>query len=357
MKQFQPYLKYLDLCFYNEETESLEVRSLPGAEEALSFHEGIVQEFGLDREDRWILEMALCALKGLSQKDRDFLSLHPKASALSADLDLQIQRNCILPARQHAVLSPGAVSSAAVRYIFTILHPVYDYRNERLCRFFAESEFPALPADLETVWQKERDAAAAALAEGSLSSEKALALLRERLHLALGKDGFTGLLEKACRSMRTDPAFESFEDYAGLKKSLQDLRDLYPLETSQFIALADLGYADRVANLGYESMEACRQDILEGLGLQEAYAASMARALFLACHAARVGILDELPVSAFDLPFEAQSQLEDAGLRYIGDVRAFGTDRLGTFSFLTKEDLEKIRSRMDFWDSLLDMPI
>ena len=356
MKAFQKYLNYLDAYFYNEETESLDIRFRPEAQEAMAFHQTVIGQFGLDREDRWILEIALDALRQLPQRDRDFMAVHMNDSDYHFDLGLWIRNTYIHPSRKYGRLMADSVSSAAIRFIFTILSPVYDYRNRELCSFYEDCEFRALPDSFEEVWQKERDAAARELLEKSLPAGEALSLLKERIRTALGEDGFARLLREIYLSIRKDKDFENCRDYADLERRLDDLKELYPLEVNQFIALNSLGFPDRVTNTHYASEDECRQAILDSLGLQEAYAASMARALFLACHAARCGILEELPVSAFDLDYDTCCQLERRGLRYVGDVRACGEEKLRQLDCLTQEDLALIRQRLDYWDCLSNMP-
>lgn len=351
MKAFLPYMDHIDHYCYMENSERLEILSGPGSEEAGDFHQAILRDFALEENARWELEIAIDVLRRLSPGDRQYMSVHLDESLYHFGLGMWIRNTYIHPASQHSYFMADSVSSQVLRCIFSILHPVYDFRNEDLCSFYSLSELSSFPASFEEIRLQVREETACALLAGSVSGSEAYSLYRENLKEALGTEGFSLMLQEALTDAAKAKDFQGFQEISDLRSVLWGMTELYPLEVNQIIALNSLGFLDQIDELRIGSREECGHEMDRFLGLKPVCRDFLSGPLFLACHPARTGRLSEKSIFAFRLSHAADQMLKDRGLNTVGKVKL----RMSRISDLPREDQDKILSCLKTWDAVKRM--
>lgn len=93
---------------------------------------------------KWVLDIAIDCVRTMSEQDREYIVKHLDAGSYHMGYALWIRNRYIHKAKKHFKGIADNVSSDVMETIFSILHPLYDYRKCRHVAYFSDYEYQEL---------------------------------------------------------------------------------------------------------------------------------------------------------------------------------------------------------------------
>ncbi len=305
MKEWQGLLNYINLYVYDEAEEEIMVKHGPDAEAAYREYEkclGLldletVEEVGgveliqcilglndgfKENTEKWAFDIAIDCVRGLDQDGRKRLQTIMSQSEYHMNYGMWIRNRYIHPAQKHNKGMADDISYSVLEKIFSILSPVYDFRDPMLTTFFNSSNTCRLTDLYEDRCPEIFDCVIQRLqAKVFHSATEAIDCLKTELRNTLGMDEFVRLLKEALKEAEDQKDREEWFwkwNFPSVKALL------YPLETKQMDALRKQGMLSSIQSGTIKGVAECRKYIDQNLGLRDDYADNMADVLWRACN-------------------------------------------------------------------------
>lgn len=164
------------------------------ASEASVLYEKAILEFKDDKENnqKWVFDIVLDCVRRMNEQDREYVRKHLQTTEYHFGYAMGIRNRYVYPSKNHDYFEPDDISSQVMKRIFTIVSPLYDYKNRQMTEYFEDFSVAKL-IDLYGESQSaifteiEHDLAAGNIFK---SSKDAISALQEKLREALGPDEF-----------------------------------------------------------------------------------------------------------------------------------------------------------------------
>lgn len=358
MKEWQELLLYVDQYVYVEGEEEIIIKYGPDAENAqLAYERGrsILNEkddeddFWGSGTEKWEFDIALDCIRKMSESDRDYVRNHMQTTEYHFGYAMGIRNQYIHPSKKHHVFMADSVSSSIMRKIFSILSPVYDYRDSIITGFYEDFSMSNLVEYYGETQKAIFDMIVERLQKGGVysSAKEAVQDLKNELRKALGSDEFIRILAKALEDYEQNESKNDREDWYWETNFPSCKAMLYPLESKQANVLRKMGFFRSVAGRQLKSLEECRCYIDENLGLRDDYADYMARCAWEICNPLTNGKWRELNLYQLNLDYSVRNQIEKAGFKTLGDICNLRYERLARISGVGIENADKIKKELE----------
>ena len=218
-------LSYIEYYEYSQEQEEVIIKEGEVAAEASQLYHSFseVKEGG---SARWEFDIALDCIRNMSEKDREYVKNHVNYSEYHFGYAMFIRNKYVWHARKCGYDADGT-SHCIMNKIFTVLHPIFDYRNYELTKFYEDHDIKKLKEQLEDMYADVFNEAETRLAEGNADFEVVMEQLKETLREKLGKSYFK---EKFCEMIKQMQA-EGIEIFIKDKGRLEFVNRMYRYST------------------------------------------------------------------------------------------------------------------------------
>lgn len=296
MKEWNDLILYKENYIYVEDNEEIIIRHGEDADRANELYERIVRDYHLvEHEIKWQFDIALDCIRNMSQENADYFVENPYTYKYHMSYGMYIRNRYIHHATKHSYWEADNVSTVVLRFILTILHPLFDYRNTELCAFFDDYDYPVLINLYEEEYEEIFVKAELELAspENRLTAKEAIERIKQELREKLGpgefKQIFVRVVKEFCDNEKRFWIYDNWKDFQDVlfRQSV-----LYPLEYQQVKCMREIGLYREVESEKLQELNECIEYINENIGLKEEYARNMAEcALEAYCACGRLDIV------------------------------------------------------------------
>lgn len=360
MKELRPLLEFIDNYIYIDEEEEIVVKHGPHAEEAQRVYMEAISILGIKGNNRtqqnkddyfsfglsnqkWKFDIAIDCVRRMDNIDRDYVRNHMQTTEYHFGYAMGIRNRYIHPARKHHVLEADGVSSSVMEMIFTIVSPIYDYRNNVITGFFGDMDLSHL---LERYGETQKDVFDKIydnLANDRYkTSKEAKADLDQSLKQSIGPDEFIKIFKEALEDYEKNESKNDREDWYWNINFPSCKAMLYPLQARQASILRKMGLCGRIERLALKNVEECREYIDREIGLREDYADYMARCFWEACSPVLNNKWKELGLYPLNIEYGIRSKLDRKGIDTLGKLCALTFKELSDIRGIGPENAEMI---------------
>lgn len=352
MKELQPILEHIDSYIYVDEEEEIVVKHGPDAEKAQQVYEDALKFLGIKETEKarsgkdgsnfypfdysdpkWEFDIALDCVRRMDNDDREYVRNHMQTTEYHFGYAMGIRNRYIHPAKKHHVFEADGVSGSVMTKIFSIVSPIYDYRNHVIAGFFGNMDLSHL---LERYGETQKDVFDQIydnLANNRYTtSEEAKTDLDNALRQSLGPNEFIKIFKEALEYYDKNESKNDREDWYWNTNFPACKAMLYPLQATQASVLRKMGMCWQVERLSLKNIEECRDYIDKKLGLREDYADYMARCFWEICSPVLNNKWQVMGLYPLDIEYDIRSKLDKAGI-----------DTLGKLCELTYKELSDIK--------------
>lgn len=363
MKEWQELLNHIDQYIYIEAEEEIIIKHGPGADEALAAYErGLTvlvegnSKDGMERRmakyselAKWEYDIALDCVRRMSDEDRAYVCKHMQTTEYHFGYAMGIRNKYIHPAQKHSYFEADGISSSVMQKIFSLLNPVYDFRNGKITGFYEDFSMSHLLELYGDSHSKIFEEIVEKLAKGEdySSAEEAIKELKEKLRSSLGEDEFIRIFRRAMQDYDENESQNDREDWYWETNFPACKAVLYPLQSNQMNVLRRMRFFAQVENRGIKSLKECREYIDEKLGLREDYADYMARCAWEVCNPVTTGKWRDLSLYQLDIDFSMRWKLERKGIKTMGDLCDRSFEQLARIPEIGSEGTLKIKEELE----------
>lgn len=364
MKEWQELLNYIDYYVYVEEEEAIIIKHGTKADAAFAEYakglEILIGEYvsdsaisQLDKDNnvaKWKFDIALDCIRRMNEEDRKYIRKHMHTAEYHMGYAMGIRNRYVHPAKKHKYFMADGVSGGVMVLIFSILSPIYDYRNEDITDFyddFATSKLIEMYADsFPEIFDEIID---------DLSNDKniygnaaeAIEALKEKLRNSLGEEEFIRILKEAVIYYEKNGLTSDRDDWYWEINFLSCKAILYPIQAKQMNILRRMHFFEEVERYAIKSVEECRKYIDENIGLREDYADFMARCAWEVYNPVKTGKWRELSLYSLDIDILTKSELEQKGINNLGDLCKYSVEQLAKIPEVGTKGAIKIKTELE----------
>ena len=353
MKELNSLLEYINEYIYDYDEEEIFIKHSSHADKAEDCYEKAVsavrqhisdEDISEYLEEKWCLDIARDCVRGMSEDDRNYIRDNMDASKYHMGYGMYIRNQYIHSAKQHEYFDADGFSGHVMNMIFTILNPLYDYRNNNCTGYYGSGRFQTLK---EFYKDKEPEIFSYIESEllkkgSSLSADRALDMLQKKLLDKLGRDEFIRVFKEFIKEY-FDPGWDDDSDNWHWEWQLGKKAVLFSIEVNQVRCLHELRLFRNIDWGFITSQDDCKKFIDEKLGLKEEYAQFMARCAWESCNPFFTGRWRNLSVHHLGLPNVLTRKLCDNGLNALGDLFDKSAGEIRSIAGLNESSIRKIR--------------
>lgn len=159
MKEWQELLEYIDYYVYLDDEEGIVIKQGTESDKALAAYErglSILRKkddmecclgyysASYNETEKWEYDVALDSIRQVKPAYRKALCDSPHISDYYFGLAMWIRNTYIHPVKKFNPCDADNVSADIMYKIFSIVNPVYDYRNEQLVSYYNDNEMSKL---------------------------------------------------------------------------------------------------------------------------------------------------------------------------------------------------------------------
>ena len=153
MKELNSLLEYINEYIYDYDEEEIFIKHSSHADKAEDCYEKAVsavrqhisdEDISEYLEEKWCLDIAIDCVRGMSEDDRNYIRDNMDASKYHMGYGMYIRNQYIHSAKQHEYFDADGFSGHVMNMIFTILNPLYDYRNNNCTGYYGSGRFQTL---------------------------------------------------------------------------------------------------------------------------------------------------------------------------------------------------------------------
>ena len=352
MKELQTLLEYIDSYIYVDDEEEIVVKHGPFAAKAQQVYEEALDTLDIKENEsapsseddfdfifsyspsnrKWEFDIALDCVRRMDESDREYVRNHMQTTEYHFGYAMGIRNQYIHHAKKHSVFEADSVSSSIMTIIFSIVSPLYDFRNRVIAGFFDNMSLSNLleryGETQKTVFDKIYENLAN---DRYTTSEEAREDLDNSLRESLGPDEFIKIFKEALKDYNENESENDREDWYWNTNFPACKAMLYPLQARQASILRKMGLCSQIERLSIKNFNECRTYIDTEVGLREDYADYMARCFWETCSPVLNNKWQGISLYPLDIEYSVRWKLDDAGI-----------DTLGKICELTYKDLSHI---------------
>ena len=275
-------LRYLPYFYYDEEMEKTIIKHDPNAELAEMEYEHTKEILGIESgsHKNWVLDVALDCLKNMKRDDKNYINAgHLHTSEYHFGYSMFIRNKYLWHAKMHMVGCADSVSSEVMEMIFTLLNPVYDYRNGRLCEFFDHFDYSKL---VELYWDTYEalfwEVADKIKTDSTLSGDEGIEEIKCRIRHEIGMETFKSIFCDLVNEFADDKDYKTREER--FERELRYRAFLFPKECNQITAIKKLSITYEIHRKNIKCVEDCMDYIIKNLGFRDGDALFMAECVW-----------------------------------------------------------------------------
>ena len=350
MREWNELLKYIDEYKYDEEEEQIVIRYSEKAREVQSEYDKALALAGEGKDAKWIFDIAVDCVRRMSDEDKEYIKKNMNTTEYHMGYAMGIRNRYIHPAKKHRVLIADHISSCVMKRIFSIVSPVYDYRNSRCVSFFENFDVQRLINKYGDSHGEIIEKFVEEVTSGDEENDKNddAKRLKMKLRGEIGQEEFIKIFKEAYEYFNENEKQNKREDWYWNTNFPAEKAVLYPLESKQVRALRQFNYFWYIEGGSAKSLEECRKFIDENLGLRDDYADFMARCGWEACSPYYNGTWTELSLYMLDLDYGIRSKL-DKEIKTIGELCKKSRDELIAIQGITEIEAIKIENALLEW--------
>lgn len=351
MKEWQELLNYINEYVYMDEEEEIVIRYSAKAADAQRAYDNGLRFAGEGDHAKWMYDIALDCVRRMSLEDRGYIMKHLHTTEYHFGYAMGIRNKYIHPSKKHDYFEADGVSSSVMRRIFSLVSPIYDYRNERCVSFFDRHDVTQLIELYGDLYPQIINEFIAEVTSGRADSSELDDgdRFKQILRKELGQDEFIRIFKEAYIYFNEHEKQNKRDDWYWNTNFPGVKAILFPLEAKQIRALNQFNYFWHVESGAAKSIADCRKFIDENLGLRDDYADFMARCGWEVCSPYYNGTWGKLPLYSLDLNFSLKWKLEQQDIKTIGDLTQKAPEELLEIRDVTNDDVRMIQNSLAVW--------
>lgn len=282
MVECNAILGYLSCYYYDEVAEKVIIKYDAVADGAAKEYERVreILEIEPDSYDNWVFDIALDCVKNMKDSDIAYVNAgHLDATEYHMGFAMYVRNKYIWHAEKHFSACADSTSSSVMEMIFTLVNPIYDFRNQRLCDYFGESDFTKL---VELYWDEHEkifwEIAEKVKLNSAMSGKMGVEEVKQRIKAFMGIERFKSVYCDLVNEFAEDNDYKTREDR--FEHELRRRAFLFPKECNQIVAVKKLSIDFMIRVKDLKSIEDCKEYIISGLGLRDEDAMFIARCVW-----------------------------------------------------------------------------
>lgn len=363
MKEWQELLSYIDYYVYVDAEEEIIIKHGPSANAALSAYEKglgllnarITNETAHRRlrlqpdGEKWEFDIALDCVRRMNDEDKEYVKKHMQTTEYHFGYAMGIRNKYIYPSKKHNHFDADGISSSVMRKVFSILSPVYDFRNGVISGFYDNFSMPHLMELYFDSFPQTFEDVVANLVKGGVyaSANDAINDLKEKLRNCLGDEEFIRIFREAWKDYEENESKNDREDWYWETNFPACKAVLYNLQSKQMNALRRMRFFNQIERREIKSFDECRKYIDDNLGLREDYADYMARCAWEVCNPVFTGKWKTLSLFSLEIELSTKWKLEREGIKTLGDLCDCSFEQLSAMIPIGPDGAMKIKSEIE----------
>lgn len=280
MKEWNELLECIDAYIYLSDKEEIIIAHNENADQAKRVYQYALKQYDLKDNRKWEFDIALDCVRKMNFEDRKYVLEHPDTSEYHMGYAMYIRNTFIHPSILHSYFEADGVSTSVMEFIFSLLHPYYDFSNRVLCDFYDHWDYKKLYENYGQKYAEKFHEVVVNLKskEAEKSAEIAIKELKEVIRQAEGIDGFKEIFRNTvqeCLEATKEPYINRVWDEVCNKLYRRSVIYEREYHMAMCLKIIDLYYKVQSHGLGCSdssSIDDCAIFIEEEIGMKREYA-------------------------------------------------------------------------------------
>jgi len=285
MKKWNELMEYIDDYVYDNENEEVVVRNSNRVHEAQKIYDECRDYVGDEESSKWMFDIALDCIRCMSLEKRTYLTKHMNTTEHHLGYAMYVRNKYIHVSKKHCSVNADGISSIIMKMIFSIISPIYDYRNSKCVEFFQDFTVQQIMKRYGNSYESTiNEFIYNELSDTYLTDKEDLVeQFRNKMRLKVGSEEFIRIFKEAYQEYYVTMKKRELDDWYWYINFPAVKAVLFPIEATQVYILLKIQFFFYIERGYLKSLDECRSFIDKHLGLSDEYADFMARCGWETC--------------------------------------------------------------------------